>query len=809
MVSEKLRGMKDHLRYPLTIALFGLIFFADLVLHPAHVLYSDYSDLLAYHLPLTHFLVASYHQTGEVPLWCPYNFAGMPLIHDIQVAASYPLHLPLYVLPEAWVGPTLSWLVVVHVLIAGWGMYAYARCQGLGDIGAIVAALGFMFAGKWMLHLLGAGQYMNIGLAWLPLVLLGLERAIRRSSLLSATWAGVAYALLILGTHPQLTFYAGLFIALWTLAPALERAGYLEGEGPHSWQRTAGALARWIGFGAWTVLVAAALAAVQLLPTLEAAPYSTRGVVGMIDRSALAGGVSPLLIGPSPTGLVSGYGWEIRSGLGLLWLTAALLASVLRSGRVQFQTVVLMALIVFGMGGAVVFQRLPGFRLFQIPVRMFLIASLPVALLAGVATQALFFNGPGPSPTVRRRCLRILLLVMVIAAASERVIVRQIGIENVRFQAYWAALLLTVPAAFWLLGWAPEAASGTDRQGIRSGRGLIWCAILLVDLWALAWPLVAVRPEAEIYAPSRCVQYLIEHNEGHGRVLARDVADLDWGTPAGAGMPILHRIEQVRGYNPLDVYRYKEYAQFISNVDETPMPAHGIGNIPIRNKSLLDLLGVRYLLQPSDLRLSLGGEDVVDDPRWRKVFEDPHPRAYLFVAGGIQDLPPYTVYENQEVFPRAFVVPEAAPLPERSRVLQALKTTDFRRRVLLEGEGFEPRTESPDKEFRPATIRVYQPNRVIINVDGNGPGYLVLADLWYPGWTCTVDGRPARLHRANFLFRAVAVPPGRHEVTFEFAPRSYFKGRIISREALAVVVGLSLIALCLQLPRSGLVFRIR
>jgi uncharacterized membrane protein YfhO len=46
----------------------------------------------------------------------------------------------------------------------------------------------------------------------------------------------------------------------------------------------------------------------------------------------------------------------------------------------------------------------------------------------------------------------------------------------------------------------------------------------------------------------------------------------------------------------------------------------------------------------------------------------------------------------------------------------------------------------------------------------------VLNDVWHPWWRARVDGAPAPLVRANVLFRAVRVPPGRHEVRIEFAP---------------------------------------
>jgi uncharacterized membrane protein len=210
----------SRLSAPVLLGVLWLLFFHDLVLHPDRVLYSDTSDLLALHIPAKRFLVRSFHETGELPRWCPYQFAGAPFLHDIQVAAFYPPHVLLLLLKEEQVGPALSWLLAAHVLLAGWAMYAYAREQGLTRYGSFLAAVGFMFGGKWLLHLLAAGHYILVGLAWLPLVLLCLERSIRRGSLAWATAAGVVFALLILGAQPQWTFYAGIFVALWSLGTA-------------------------------------------------------------------------------------------------------------------------------------------------------------------------------------------------------------------------------------------------------------------------------------------------------------------------------------------------------------------------------------------------------------------------------------------------------------------------------------------------------------------------------------------------------------------------------------------------------------
>ena len=780
----------------LLIAAVGLLFFAKLVLHPSWVLYTDYSDLLTYQIPQMRYLVSSWQQTGEQPLWCPYSFAGMPFIHDLQVGAFYPPHLLLYYLPEAAIGPALSWLVIAHVIIAGWAMYAYARCQGLNRTCAMVAALGYMFSGKWLLHLLAAGQYVAVGLAWLPLVLLLLERSVSRGGLRFASWAGAVLALVILGSHPQFTFYAGLLILVWTLPLALEQAGALR-PGVRTWRKIAIGLGRWLGAVGWCCLVALALTAVQLLPTLEAASQTTRGATGMpsetlnVLRFNLFG-----LVGPAPESLPI-IGWENRTGLTVLWIATALIAPMLARGRarLRLQTVICLGLIVFGLGGALLFQSLPGFRLFRHPARMFLVAAIPVALLVGTATQAMF-ELLQSEPGLRRTMGRSLVLFLSIGLVSTAKLCGVGGLPlGVPLLMYWGSLAATVPMACWLL-WSASSANNRSSRWTANRFQLAWASLLVVDLWAMGWPLVDARPQASIYTPPSCIRFLIERGTDHERILDRESPEYGESSALGLALPIIYRLEPLRGYNPIDIHRYKEYIQFISDRDEPVPPGNVIPNFPIINKSLLDALAVRYLVQPSDLP-AMAGEptDVAQDPRWQAIAVDLTPEAHLLVAGGRQQLPPFTVYENREAFPRAFVVHRAEALPERSRVLTALKQSDLGSVVFL--EGFDPGDENPvpPGPFQPARITSYQPNHVVVDAESDGPGYVVLTDPWYPGWTCNVDGRAAPLYRADYAFRAVAVPAGKHRIRFDFEPTSYRHGRMISTASLSGVLVLGLMSI--------------
>jgi hypothetical protein len=780
---------------PLLLAVLAAVFFAPLVLRPDGTLYSDHSDLLAHYLPAKHFLVESRRETGELPRWCPYSLGGMPFIHDPQVGAFYPPHWLLWLVPSDLLGTALSWCIVLHLLVAGWGTYACAREQGLDRGPALVSAFGFMFAGKWLLHLLAAGHYTTIGLAWLPWTLLCLQRSLRQAGFAWATAAAACFALVILGTQPQWAFYAGIFLIVWTVG-SWSDCSFSRSQAP-AWERTAGSSAspntfwRWIcslvyrsgasssafpsrSLGTsgkcficvsiWAPTVAITLSAVQWLPTLEAAALSTRGA-GVASEDVLAGGLRALtfLVGPALTTEPANLAWEDRGGFGLLWIAAAAMAPLVCPRQLRWRAAACTALIVFSLGGAALVQWLPGFRLFRQPTRMLAIVALPVALLAGETLQALL-HGVLDDRRGRRVLLRVAAAVATLAGGFA---VRQLlqG-KSVGFHPYWMTLIVTLPLAYWVL---------STQYSVR--RAATLGVILVVDLWALTWPLVQVRPEAEINAPSASVVELAANRADFGRVLDMDLDEECSPLGRGAPMALLHRLHAIRGLNPLDIQRTKNYLQQIADDDASLRPFEHtfafpvVGNVPIRNRQLLNLLGVRYLLQPRDVAL--------DQPGWRKLGDDPEPVAFDLIAGGRRNLPAYSLYENEQVLPRVFIVPRAVTGSD-------IRDADFRNVVVLEETVIEAPNAS-ELGYWSAAITEYEPNQVRIETATDSPGWLVLTDVWYPGWNCTVDGVPVKVYRGDFLFRAVHVEAGGHEVVFSFEPESYRWGRIVSGASLATV----------------------
>jgi hypothetical protein len=310
---------------------------------------------------------------------------------------------------------------------------------------------------------------------------------------------------------------------------------------------------------------------------------------------------------------------------------------------------------------------------------------------------------------------------------------------------------------------------------------------LVADLLALSWPYVRAGRLGRIYPTSPTLDFLDERRADYGRIL--DMDSRECLTPLGVGAPVAinHGYYAIRGYNPMDYHRYKTYLRFVSGTDQPRAPHEVVHEFPLTHRSLLDLLGVRYLLTPTD--------KPPEGRAWRLAFQDSAEQvSYNYTARGIEALPPYMVYENEQVMPRAFVVPRAAAMPwgeER----EAMQATNFYETVLVEGCDPAAWESGATGSFRAARIMEYRPNQICIEVEGDSAGWLVLTDMWFPGWTCTVNGESRPIYPGNYLFRAVPVPAGRHEVVFRFSPQSYQLGRAISGGTLLGLVGWSLLLL--------------
>jgi len=100
---------------------------------------------------------------------------------------------------------------------------------------------------------------------------------------------------------------------------------------------------------------------------------------------------------------------------------------------------------------------------------------------------------------------------------------------------------------------------------------------------------------------------------------------------------------------------------------------------------------------------------------------------------------------------------------------------------------------SADPVGEEVSIIKLAPEKVSLQAKLKAPGYLVLADAYYPGWKSTVDGAEVEVLQANFLFKAIFLSPGEHQVEFTYQPASFELGWRISALTLGLMLGLWLL----------------
>ena len=143
------------------------------------------------------------------------------------------------------------------------------------------------------------------------------------------------------------------------------------------------------------------------------------------------------------------------------------------------------------------------------------------------------------------------------------------------------------------------------------------------------------------------------------------------------------------------------------------------------------------------------------------------------------------VYENTNVMPRATLVARSRPARSREEALALVARADFDPRTEIVLEGGTPASisapASPAASAGDVRIERYEPELIQVAADvAPGGSWLLLSEVFFPGWTATVDGAPVAILRGNALFRTVRLEGGRHEVVFRYEPPSFRRGLQLS-----------------------------
>ena len=726
--------------------------------------------------PMFRFLGASLRQ-GTLPLWNPYQFGGYPAIADPQSLLFTPSMMLFALLAPNASMPAFDAMIFAHVVAGGIGILALGRRWRWHPAAALLAALVFMFGGSAAARLQHTG--MIISYSFFPLALWSLQAALDRRSLRLAIVAGGVAALLALG-RDQVAYLLCL-----ALAGSVVRQAF-RAESAFAYLRSRAPVI--LVAGGVTVI----LMAVPILLTLQFLRDSNRP--GVAFGMALEGSLNPVnlltLIAPNIFGSldpiydywgpgaasIAGNDWTDRS---IDYIFAGSLPVVLLAWHgfvglrlqekgARFFILLTLCAMFYAFGRhtpafALAFDWLPGVSLYRRPADATFLANVGLAFLSGYLLHRFIEEG---LPRRQSSLVVAVVLALVLIVASAVLIGSALSFA-------WHAGHLAAACESLLLSCLGLAAIAVVLTISRQPRRRSLAALLLVIVTAgqLVWMNDASPLNAEPastysafngFYPSqarglRVLDAELAARRAQGEYPRVEILGID-GSWQNASMVL--RLENTVGYNPLRIAEYERavgVAESAVDLKLRTFPDTFRGY----NSRLAALLGLDYLVLD---------RPIADLPR-----HIPRPHGTLLFAGDR-----FYIYRlDGPTAPRA-VFATSAQLIDSDDVIDngSFPSVDLGRDALIDqhdaahlhNKGLL--TAGGSASASKTSITSYGDNRVIIDVQADADGVLILHDLMYPGWQARVDGRSMPVLRCDLLFRGVEVAAGHHTVEFSFHPLS-------------------------------------
>jgi len=740
-------------------------------------------DFNSFYYPLYRFAGAEI-AAGRFPLWNPTLWGGMPFAADQQTGLFAPLNLLAFALSRPFGYGTLEWLAIGNVWLAAVLGYAFGRELGARRAAAVLGGITFAFSGFMVSHL---GHYPMVAVApWLPAIFLALRRAIVRRSLPWTLALAGGLLLALLGGHQQIFLYLltgtglyWLFLA-WTTSPAVVWPADLSGVRRWLAGRFAG---HWIVAGAQLGLaggLAVGLAAPSLLISLQMAALSIRS--GISYSEALAYSLRPLHLitllipnafGSTPgtfigavsfSGEVWGYAGIVALGLGIFAILRA--TAVARREAAFFAALAGLALAV-SLGAATPLQGwfyafVPGYSRIRASGRWLILVDFAIATLATLGAEGLLRLVARDIAAGRQLMGRVArVLGMALAAA---VVALGLGYGALLAprdpSGPLAQFLDSAVATVVLVGLAAGLAFATSRGRLGArALGPILVTLVVFDLFSATAPVPPTNddPLAGFRHDDAAAIIRAAAPDGPFRVDQSKLVETGW-QPSWAATAGL---ESVSGtYDPLGLATYARYWDATRQRHDSPR---------------YDLLGIRYVLLPPN-----------DSPAGGAKFRE---------VGRGKD---FVIYENTTVLPRAFLVGGAQPVATTEDAWTAINTQGFDPRATAylgppaDGTDPPPALNAGAPQGQATVIRP-DGDELRATVESDRDAILVFGEVAYPGWRATIDGAATPLYTADYLFRAVRVPAGRHDVRLTFTPPLWRLGWFIAGGS-ALIVAVLLIA---------------
>ncbi len=158
--------------------------------------------------------------------------------------------------------------------------------------------------------------------------------------------------------------------------------------------------------------------------------------------------------------------------------------------------------------------------------------------------------------------------------------------------------------------------------------------------------------------------------------------------------------------------------------------------------------------------------------------------------------------QNPYVYGNAWLVDKLNYVNNANEEIAAVGKLDLRHEAVADAKFKEQLGEAVVQDTASiVTITSYEPNRLTYEVNSGKGGVLVFSEIYYPGWTATVDGEPVELGRVNYILRAMNIQPGKHQVELAFFPQTVKRTETIAYLAYGLLLLLVVGAIGLEVKK--------
>jgi hypothetical protein len=703
----------------------------------------------------------------QLPLWNPYNGAGMPLLATVNSGLIDPFNLLFLFLPHlfAW-----NLYLFLQFLLIAFFTYLYIKKIGLSTPAAIFSAFVFTLSGVVVARVT-LGAY-GAGIAMLPLLLFVIETYEQNPKTRLLFIIPFAIFTVITATHPQISLYILGFAVIYLLVKEF------------SVNATIKKKCKRITLPLVFICIGVLLTSIQILPTIELLHYANFSTESSayIEKFLVPFWHLVSIGIPNYFGNISTYNFwgksdyiETVAAVGLVPCFFAYFALFFDKKRdippvlKKIYTIGLITTFLLAVDSPI--SR--GMLSLPIPIlstdppsRIFLLTTFFLAILSGFGFE-LFHKQKYSLIKLIKYSLPFLATILLIAGGTValnkwmkcidaistcyRVALRNTLLEIAVFALGFIVCLIYV---FW-----------------KHKKGQIILPYLLIGtVFAIGFY------NAEKFLPFSPTDTVLPHTQLLNKIndLKKDGRIFGFGgANITTDLATYFQFYDPQYYHPLYIKRYGELTAFANYNDiknEHVFRSDAIIRNDVslspqemqRRNRVLSLLSVQYLIFNKDERPATQSAIWSNNNRY--------------------------IQKNIRALPHAFIVDKQQIQTDKQQILTTLFSPAFNpiSQVVLEKD---PKLLSAPKNLQSAThILQYKENNIQIQTQTNKAAILVLLDNYYPGWKASIDGAPTEIYRADYTFRAVKIPQGNHKVDFTYQPFPAILGLTISLSTLGLIL---------------------